>query len=80
MFASLARIVNKYPKTIINAGLILLIVSIALGAQSFGKLKSWGFTDPAAQSTVAQNLIQSKLGGQANVVFLLHSRFGLADG
>ena len=79
MFASLARIINKHPKTIIGTALLILIISIVLGVQSFGKLRSGGFNDPAAQSTVAQNLIQSKFGGQANVVFLLHSKRGTVD-
>ena len=79
MFASIARIVNKYSGTIISLAVILFILSAVLGIQSFGKLQTGGFEDPKAQSTVAKNLIAKNFGGETNVIFLVHVKKGTVD-
>jgi RND superfamily putative drug exporter len=58
---------------------VILIAAAVLGVGAFGKLKSGGFTDPAAQSTKAQQLINSRFGGQSNLVLLVHARTGTVD-
>jgi RND superfamily putative drug exporter len=73
VFASLARMVTKRPKTIMLGAGLLFVVAIFLGVQSFGKLQSGGFSDPNAQSTVALNLINKDFGGQTNIVILVHA-------
>jgi putative drug exporter of the RND superfamily len=51
----------------------------ALGFTAFGKLQSQGFTDPAADSSQAQDLIQTRFGGSADLVFLVHAKTGTVD-
>jgi putative drug exporter of the RND superfamily len=51
----------------------------ALGFTAFGKLQSQGFTDPAADSSQAQDLIQTRFGGGADLVFLVHAKTGTVD-
>jgi RND superfamily putative drug exporter len=79
MFTTLARTVNKRPKTIIAMAVVLFVISIVLGTQSFGKLQNGGFDDPKAQSTLAKNLVDQNFGGDTNVVFLFHGKQGGVD-
>jgi RND superfamily putative drug exporter len=51
-----------------------------LGVGSFGKLKTGGFQDPAAESTTAQTLTDQRFGGSAGVVLLVHAEAGTVDG
>src|SRR5262249_7306478 len=43
------------------------------------KLKSGGFTDPSAQSTQAEQLIDSKFGGQTNLALLVTATHGTVN-
>lgn len=54
---------------------LLAIAGMAIyGSSLFGLLKSGGFNDPASESTRAQNLLDSRLGGStADVIVLMSS-------
>lgn len=79
MFTAISRSVNKHPKAIIVTSLVVFVLSIVLGVQSFGKLQSGGFNSSSAQSTIAQNLIKKDFGGQTNVVFLIYAKHGTVN-
>jgi len=79
MLSRLARLVNKRPMTIISCAVVVFIISIVLGIQSFGKLQGGGFDDPNAQSTVAKSLISKNFGGETTVVFLVQAKDGTVD-
>jgi RND superfamily putative drug exporter len=55
---------------------LVLVAFAALGIGAFGKLKTGGFQDPHAESTVAQNLTDQRFGGAWDVVLLVHARTG----
>ncbi len=68
-----------------RARLLLVIAGVAVlaallvGMGAFGKLKSGGFDDPASQSARAEQLINTRFGGQTNLAFLVTARTGTVD-
>jgi RND superfamily putative drug exporter len=58
---------------------VVLIAAAVFGAGAFGKLKNGGFDDPASESSQAQHLIDSRYGGQSNLVLLITARSGTVD-
>jgi putative drug exporter of the RND superfamily len=64
--------------TLVVATLVLVGAAVlALGA--FGKLQLGGFQDPSAESTQAEELIDSRFGGETNLVLLVHAKSGTVD-
>jgi putative drug exporter of the RND superfamily len=64
--------------TLVLATAVLLGAAVlALGA--FGKLQLGGFEDPSAESTQAEELIDSRFGGETNLVLLVHAKTGTVD-
>jgi putative drug exporter of the RND superfamily len=64
--------------TLVLATVALLGAAVlALGA--FGKLQVGGFEDPSAQSTQAEQLIDSRFGGETNLVLLVQAEDGTVD-
>jgi RND superfamily putative drug exporter len=64
--------------TLILATVVLLGAAVlAFGA--FGKLQLGGFEDPSAESTRAADLIDSRFGGETNLVLLVHAKSGTVD-
>jgi putative drug exporter of the RND superfamily len=64
--------------TLVLATVVLLGAAVlAFGA--FGKLQSGGFQDPSAESTQAEELIDSRFGGETNLVLLVHAKDGTVD-
>jgi RND superfamily putative drug exporter len=58
---------------------LLLVAAAVLGAGAFGQLKNGGFDDPAAASSRAQHLVDSRFGGQTNLVLLVTAKGGTVD-
>src|SRR5579864_7989522 len=59
---------------IVVASLLVVAGMAFYGSSLFGNLKSGGFSDPASESTRAQNLLDSRLGGSsADVIVLMSS-------
>ena len=69
-----------------RARLVLVVALLAvvgfgvLGLGAFGKLKTGGFQDPGAESTIAQTLTDQRFGGSVGVVLLVHAEAGTVDG
>ncbi len=53
--------------------LVIVVAAALYGSSVFGLLKSGGFTDPNSQSTQAQTLLNTKLGGASPDVIILMS-------
>jgi len=68
-----------------RARLVLALAAVAviafgvLGAGAFGLLKSGGFSDPSADSTRAQQLLDQRFGGGPDLVLLVSPRSGTVD-
>jgi RND superfamily putative drug exporter len=59
---------------VLVASLLIVAGMAVYGSSLFGFLKSGGFSDPASESTRAQNLLDTRLGGStADVIVLMSS-------
>jgi putative drug exporter of the RND superfamily len=78
MLVRLAHFVLRYPKRVLAIAGLLLVGGALYGAPVAGHLLTGGFTDPAADSTHATQLIDDRFhGGQANLVFLVSAPGGV---
>jgi len=80
MLGRFGDLVYRRAKLLLALSGLALVLAAVLGLGAFGKLESGGFQDPSAQSTRAQNLINSDFGGQSNLILLVHARTGTVDG
>ena len=67
-------------RLVLVAALLAVVGCGVLGVGSFGKLKTGGFQDPGAESTIAQTLTDQRFGGSVGVVLLVHAEAGTVDG
>lgn len=79
MFTAIGRFAATRARGILIAALIMLIGAAAVGFTAFGKLKPDGFTDPAAESSKVQDVIDNEFGGDVDVVALVTARNGTVD-
>lgn len=80
MFDRLARLATRRPKIIIGLALLFIGVTLVYGSSVSRYLSDGGQTDPGAQSTRAETLLDQKFpAGQANYVMLLSSPQGVDD-
>src|SRR5258708_20375754 len=79
MNAAMGTFVVRRARLVLVAALLAVIAFGVLGVGSFGKLKTGGFQDPAAESTTAQTLTDQRFGGSAGVVLLVHAEAGTVD-
>jgi putative drug exporter of the RND superfamily len=78
MLNRLATFALRAPKRVLVIAGLLLVGGAIFGAPVAGHLLTGGFTDPAADSTHASNIIDSQFrGGQANLVFLVSAKGGV---
>jgi RND superfamily putative drug exporter len=78
MLIRLANFALGAPKRVLVIAGLLLVGGGIYGAPVAGHLLTGGFTDPAADSTRATNLIDDNFhGGQANLVFLVTAKGGV---
>ena len=78
MLVRLATFVLRYPKRVLAVAGLLLVAGALYGAPVAGHLLTGGFTDPAADSTHATQVIDDSFhGGQANLVFLVSAPGGV---
>jgi putative drug exporter of the RND superfamily len=73
------KFVHRRARVILVVAAVVLVAAAVVGFGAFGKLKGGGFADPAAESTKAQQLIDTKFGGDANLVLLVHAKNGTVD-
>ncbi|HEU0241954.1 MAG TPA: MMPL family transporter, partial [Micromonosporaceae bacterium] len=69
----------RRPRTLLAIAGLIMIAALVVGVGAFGKLKGGGFDDPAAESTRAQQLIDSRFGGEANLALLVTAQHGTVD-
>ncbi|MFL6124819.1 MMPL family transporter [Actinophytocola sp.] len=79
MFTAIGRFAATRSRGILITALIVLIGAAAVGFTAFGKLKPGGFTDPAAESSKVQNVIDDQFGGDVDVVAMITARTGTVD-
>ncbi|WP_236793035.1 MMPL family transporter [Amycolatopsis sp. GM8] len=79
MFARIGRFAADHARAVLAIAVLLMIGAGALGMTAFGKLQSQGFTDPGAESSQAQDLIQRDFGGGANFLLLVQAKTGTVD-
>src|SRR6516164_6435899 len=72
--------VVRRARLVLVAALLAVVGFGVLGFGAFGKLKTGGFADPGAQSTIAQTLTDQRFGGSDGVVLLVHAETGTVDG
>jgi RND superfamily putative drug exporter len=71
MFGRIGRFSARYAKAILIVTALVLAGAGAFGFTAFGKLKSEGFNDPAAESSQAADLVTTHFGGGSDLVFLI---------
>ncbi|OHV43076.1 hypothetical protein BBK14_10595 [Parafrankia soli] len=76
MFTAVAKLVTRRPRLVLLVTLAALLGAGVLGMGAFGKLESAGFDDPASDSSRAADLVDTKFGGEPNLVLLVTARAG----
>jgi putative drug exporter of the RND superfamily len=71
MFGRIGRFSARYAKAILIVTALVLAGAGVLGFTAFGKLRSQGFNDPAAESSQAADLVKTHFGGGSDLVFLI---------
>jgi RND superfamily putative drug exporter len=80
MFGRIGRFAATHARGVLVVAVLLTLGAGALGFTAFGKLRTdGGFVDPDAESSQAQELLDSQFGGGNDVVFLLSPASGTVD-
>ncbi|NKQ52551.1 MMPL family transporter [Amycolatopsis sp. K13G38] len=79
MFVRIGRFAATHARAVLTVALVLMIGAGALGMTAFGKLQSQGFTDPGAESSQAQTLIDRNFGGSPDFLLLVRADQGTVD-
>ncbi|HVW43287.1 MAG TPA: MMPL family transporter [Amycolatopsis sp.] len=79
MFARIGRFAATHARAVLTVAVLLMIGAGALGMTAFDKLQSQGFTDPGAESSQAQDLIQRHFGGTSDFLLLVKADDGTVD-
>ncbi|MEU6819452.1 MMPL family transporter [Streptomyces atriruber] len=79
MFERIAELAIRRSRLVLIVAVVVVALMGALGAGAFGKLLGGGFDDPASQSSRARDVIDEKLGGETNLVFLVRAADGRID-
>jgi RND superfamily putative drug exporter len=73
VFERWGRVVVRWRRWVLAAGLALLAVGATWGSGVFDSLTGGGFDDPASESSRAQERIDAELGSQATHLLVLYS-------
>ncbi len=73
MLAKLGGTLYRTRWIVLFAALVIVAGAAIFGTGLFGSLKSGGFADPASESSKAQNLLDTKLGGSTADIIILMS-------
>ena len=79
MTGTVGSFLVRRARLVLVAALLAVVGFGVLGFGAFGKLKTGGFQDPGAGSTIAQTLTDQRFGGSAGVVLLVHAGAGTVD-
>src|SRR5215467_2674271 len=80
MTGPIGGFVVRRARLVLVVALLTVVGFGVLGLGAFGKLKTGGFQDPGAESTIAQTLTDQRFGGSVGVVLLVHAKAGTVDG
>ncbi|MGI5405275.1 MMPL family transporter [Streptomyces chartreusis] len=79
MLTAFAEAVHRRAKLVLALCAVALIAMGAVGVSAFGQLKTGGFDAEGAQSTRANEIVDSTFGGPPNMVLLVKARSGSID-
>jgi RND superfamily putative drug exporter len=79
MLRQLATFTVRRPKAVLAAVLVLLGISVVLGGSVSDKLGTGGNTDPAAESSQAEDFLDQHFGTTSNLVIQLLPREGTVE-
>ncbi|OZM75160.1 hypothetical protein CFN78_03080 [Amycolatopsis antarctica] len=79
MFGRIGLFAVRHARVVLAGTLLALIVAGVLGVSVFGQLRPEGFTDPAAESSRATELLDAEFGGQSDLVVLVDAGGGTVD-
>ncbi|KAA9163633.1 MMPL family transporter [Amycolatopsis acidicola] len=79
MFVRIGRFAATHARAVLAVAVLFMIGAGVLGTTAFGKLQSQGFTDPGAESSQAQDLIQRNFGGTSDFLLLVQASSGSVD-
>jgi putative drug exporter of the RND superfamily len=80
MFGRIGRFAATHARAVLVVSVLVMIGAGALGFTAFGKLKTdGGFEDPAAESSQAQQLLDTRFGGDTDIVVLMTATSGTVD-
>ncbi|MBB5787296.1 MMPL family transporter [Jiangella mangrovi] len=71
MFTRIGLLAARHARAVLVVTVVLLAGAAGFGFTAFGKLQTEGFTDPGAESTTADDLVDERFGGSADLVFLV---------
>ena len=71
MLGALARFVVGHARLVLLGSVVALTGLTVLGVGAFGKLQSAGFNDPAADSTLASEVIEEHFDDDADLLFVV---------
>ena len=80
MTGSIGGFVVRRARLVLSVAMLAVVGFGVLGFGAFGKMKTGGFADPGAGSTIAQTLTDQRFGGSVGVVLLVHAEAGTVDG
>ena len=80
MTGPVGSFVVRRARLVLVAAMLAVVGFGVLGVGAFGELKTGGFQDPGAESTIAQTLTDQRFGGSDGVVLLVHAEAGTVDG
>src|SRR2546430_7268398 len=79
MFSRIGHLAAHHARTVLVVTVLVMIGAGALGFTAFGKLKTEGFTDPNAESSQAQTLLDTHFGGHTNLLLLVNAGTATVD-
>lgn len=79
MYPRAGVFVTRRPRFVLFAALAFLLLSVALGAGSTGRLKTQGYDDPRSESSRAAQVAAERLGASPNLVVVARVRGGYVD-
>ncbi|HEX3814399.1 MAG TPA: MMPL family transporter [Mycobacteriales bacterium] len=79
MLTRLGEVLVRRARLVLVVATIAVAAAAVLGFGAFGRLKGGGQDDPHSESVQAQNIVDTKYGGENNLVFLVSARTGAID-
>jgi RND superfamily putative drug exporter len=79
-FTNLGRFTVRRRRLVLSLTVLFVVLAGAFGSGAFGVLRTGGFEDPSAESTIAHDLLEERFGaGDPNLVLLVDADDGDVD-